>query len=64
MNTFGLFLVLYVAIDAIQGIMFHLQPGAVKCLREELQANVLVTGEYDVSEAPGQQVDYSVISKT
>lgn len=40
--------------------MFHLPPNAVKCLKEELQQNVPVTGEFEVSEAPGQTVDYVV----
>lgn len=41
-------------------IMWHLEPNSQKCLREELQQNVPVTGEFEVSEAPGQKVDYVV----
>lgn len=44
------------------GIMWHLNPNTQKCLREELQAQVLVTGEYEVSDAVGQRVDYVVSS--
>lgn len=46
----------------VNGIMWYLEPRTKKCLREELQSNVLVTGEYEVSEAVGQIVDY-VVSK-
>jgi len=41
-------------------IMWSLAPNTQKCLKEELHANVLVAGEYDVTEAPGQRVDYIV----
>lgn len=42
------------------GIMWSLAPNTQKCLKSELQANVLVAGEYEVQEAPGQRVDYIV----
>lgn len=39
----------------------HITPKRfAKCLKEDVQANVLVTGEYDVSEAMGQKVDYVI----
>lgn len=41
-------------------IMWNLEPNTRKCLKEELQKNVLITGEFEVSEAPGQKVDYVV----
>lgn len=44
----------------VDGIMFHLQPNTQKCLKEELQIDVFMSGEYEVSEAPGQKVDYVV----
>ncbi|GBP51065.1 Transmembrane emp24 domain-containing protein bai [Eumeta japonica] len=40
--------------------MFSLTPNSQKCLKEELHANVLVAGEYEVSEIAGQRVDYVV----
>lgn len=42
------------------GIMFYLEPNTHKCLKEEVQADVLVSGEYEVSEAMGQKTDYVV----
>jgi hypothetical protein len=47
-------------IVSADGIMWKLQPNAQKCLKEELQSNVLVTGDYEVQDAPGQKVDYVV----
>ncbi|XKL62413.1 hypothetical protein PGB90_002246 [Kerria lacca] len=41
-------------------IMFHLPSNNRKCLREELKQNALISGEYEVSEAPNQRVDYVV----
>lgn len=53
----AVFAILIVNVD---GIMWKLQPNAQKCLKEELQSNVLVTGDYEIQEAPGQKVDYVV----
>jgi len=40
--------------------MFHLEANARKCLAEEIRKDVLVTGEYEVTEMPGQQVNMMV----
>lgn len=45
---------------AIQCIMFNLHPNQRKCLREELRQNVLISGDYDVSEHFDQHVHYVV----
>jgi len=42
-------------------LMFHLQPNVQKCLREEIHKDVLVSGDYEVTEIPGQTVDLSVV---
>ncbi|XP_038206576.1 transmembrane emp24 domain-containing protein bai [Zerene cesonia] len=41
-------------------IMWSLAPNTQKCLKEELQGNVLVAGEYEITEITGQRVDYVV----
>lgn len=41
-------------------VMFHLPPNTQKCLKEDIQANQLVMGEYEVSDVPGQIIDYIV----
>ncbi|KAG5867389.1 hypothetical protein JTB14_022927 [Gonioctena quinquepunctata] len=41
-------------------IMWNLEPNTQKCLKEQLQQNIPVIGEFEVSEAPGQTVDYVV----
>lgn len=41
-------------------IMFNLEPNTQKCLKEELQGNVPVIGEFEASEQPGQTIDYIV----
>lgn len=43
-----------------QAIMFNLNPNTQKCLKEEMQAHQIVAGEYEVSSAPGQKIDYVV----
>lgn len=54
------FTVIALLIVSVDGIMWKLQPNAQKCLKEELQSNVLITGDYEVQDAPGQKVDYVV----
>lgn len=46
-----------------QAIMFNLNPNTQKCLKEEMQAHQIVAGEYEVSSAPGQKIDYVVSVK-
>lgn len=41
----------------VECIMWTLKPNTQKCLKEELQGNVPVIGEFEVSEAMGQKVD-------
>ncbi|KAF7273945.1 transmembrane emp24 domain-containing protein bai [Rhynchophorus ferrugineus] len=45
---------------SVQSIMWNLAPNTQKCLKEELQGNVLVLVDFEVSEQPGQTVDYIV----
>jgi len=52
--------VIALLIVSVDGIMWKLQPNSQKCLKEELQSDVLVTGDYEVQDAPGQKVDYVV----
>lgn len=54
------FTLIALVIVCVDGIMWKLQPNAQKCLKEELQSDVLVTGDYEVQDAPGQKVDYVV----
>lgn len=62
MDVHYLLLVLSVIWHGSEAIMWSLAPNTQKCLKEELHANVLVAGEYEVTEVAGQQVDYIVSS--
>jgi len=42
-------------------LMFKLQPSAQKCLREEVHKDVLVSGDYEITEVVGQTVDLHVV---
>ena len=44
----------------IDALMFHLSPNQKKCLKEEIHKDVLVTGEYELSDAPGQKTNLAV----
>ena len=50
----------FVSLCRVDGIMFDLNPNTQKCLKEDMPANQDITGEYEVSEVPGQVIDYIV----
>lgn len=62
MEVTYLFLCLSILWQGCSAIMWSLAPNTQKCLKEELHANVLVAGEYEVSQAAGQKIDY-IVSK-
>lgn len=47
-------------VSRVQCIMWHMEPGTTKCLKDEVQGHVAVIGEYGVSEVPGRKVDFVV----
>ncbi|KAG8437891.1 hypothetical protein GDO86_008549 [Hymenochirus boettgeri] len=53
MVRFALVFVLCFFLPCIRGISFYLPPQDKKCLKEEIHKDVLVTGEYEVSEQQG-----------
>lgn len=54
-------LLISLLVSTVHGLMFELQPNGRQCLREEVQKDVLVTGEYEISEVPGQRTDVKVM---
>lgn len=44
----------------VNAVMFHLDANTQKCLRDQVQAHQLVVMEFEVSDAPGHQIDYVV----
>jgi p24 family protein delta-1 len=54
-------LVLVICLSSVNSLMFMLSPNHKKCLREEIHKDVLVTGEYELSDAPGQTANLKVI---
>ncbi|XP_032821032.1 transmembrane emp24 domain-containing protein 10 [Petromyzon marinus] len=55
-----LLLVLSVELADVAAISFYLPANSRKCLKEEIHKDVLVTGEYDVSEQPNVKADLKV----
>jgi len=39
---------------------FYLEPGTKKCIKEEIHKDVVVTGEYEITESPLHKVDLKV----
>ncbi|XP_055602313.1 transmembrane emp24 domain-containing protein bai [Uranotaenia lowii] len=56
----GLILGLVAVLHQSQAIMFRLQPNMQKCLKDEMQGNQIVAGEYEITGAPGQKISYVV----
>lgn len=54
------FILIAVLSDITFAIHFHLPVNSVKCLREEIHENVLVAGEYEISEEPRTTTDLEV----
>lgn len=48
----------------VSSLSFNLSPGQEKCLREEVHKDVLVTGEYRLSDAPHQKTHLTVTDST
>ncbi|CAD7089826.1 unnamed protein product [Hermetia illucens] len=59
-SVFHSFLIICICAIYVEAILFNLPPNTQKCLKEDMQGNQLVVGEYAVSEVPGQKVDYVV----
>lgn len=59
-SVFHSFLIICICAIYVEAILFNLPPNTQKCLKEDMQGNQLVVGEYVVSEVPGQKVDYVV----
>jgi len=53
-------LLLMTSVDEARALRFHIQPNSKRCLKEEMRKDVLVTGEYELSDAPGQRTDLSI----
>ncbi|KAL4237449.1 Transmembrane emp24 domain-containing protein 10 [Mactra antiquata] len=53
-------ILLFVCIANVDSLMFNLPPNQKKCLREEIHKDVLVTGEYELSDGPGQKTNLAV----
>ena len=64
MKAFPLLIVFSVVLlnyfSLVSTLSFTLPPGQEKCLREEVHKDVLVTGEYRLSEAPHQKTHLTV----
>lgn len=53
-------LILFSLVSQSLQIMFYLQPNEQKCLREDIHKDVLVSGEYEIQQAHGQNVEIQV----
>lgn len=45
---------------SIEGRLLTLKPNSSSCVRGKIQANQLVIVEYEVTDSPGQTVDYII----
>lgn len=47
---------------SVDSLMFHLAANQKKCLKEEIHKDVLVTGEYQLSDVPGHKTQLLVLT--
>lgn len=60
MKWWSVFLFLLVWLGLARSISFNIVPDVKKCLREEVHKDVLVVGEYKLSDMAGQRTDITV----
>ena len=48
-------LLVLVHMTPVDSLRFHVSPNRKKCLHEQIQKDLLVTGDYELSDAPGQK---------
>uniref|UniRef100_A0A8C7Y3H6 Uncharacterized protein n=1 Tax=Oryzias sinensis TaxID=183150 RepID=A0A8C7Y3H6_9TELE len=58
----ALLLLLPVLLESVYSISFFLPVNSRKCLREEIHKDVLVTGEYELTEQPNTKTHLKVNS--
>ena len=58
---FSLFVLYFVCLSSIQSLMFYLPVNTRKCLKEEIHKDVLVKGEYELTEIPGHHTKLEVV---
>lgn len=56
----ALFLSVTIYLQVCQAIRFNLQPDSKKCLKNEMYANQLAVGEYDIADLPDSVVDVQI----
>lgn len=62
--SLALFLLVCLGLTApAHSISFNIVPDVKKCLREEIHKDVLVVGEYKLSDIAGQKTDIAVCSQ-
>ena len=57
----GLFVVYLTCLSQIESLMFYLPPNTKKCLKEEIHKDILVKGDYELSEIVGHQTKLEVL---
>lgn len=59
---YGLWSILLVFLfgHSVHGVRYIHHPSTQKCFRDEVQAHQLTVIEFEVSDAPGQRIDYEV----
>lgn len=60
MVSFKYLLVFFAVVVAVNGIQFELPMNQEKCLKEETHKDILVKGDYTISEMGGITVDLKV----
>lgn len=60
MGVFQYFLLILFGLSNVDSLMFNLPAGGRKCFKEEMHKDVVVIGDFELSDAPGQRADIVV----
>lgn len=61
LNHLSVLIIFFACLSSINSLMFYLPSNIKKCLKEEIHKNVLVKGEYELTEIPGHETKMQVL---
>lgn len=59
-DTLWTVLLVFSISQCVYGIRYHHLPNTQKCFKDETQAHHLTVVEFEVTDVPGQRIDYVV----
>ena len=55
-----IFVLTVILLQTVSGLRFHLPANDKRCLKEEMRKDVMLTGDFELSDSPGVRTDLTV----